>query len=328
MATEAEFARVAGKVRNWGRWGANDEIGTLNHIGHEQVVRSASLVTTGQIFPLGIRFGSDGPQGSLPFRSNPVHLMSVDGGDARSLLQYGSGDGDLVGRTIGGIFDTGPARFNDDIIIMPLQAATQWDALAHVYYDDKLYNGFASSSVTSTGAAYCGIDKVQPKGILARGVLIDVVRYRGEGTYLAPGNPISPEELEDIARAQNVSIETGDILLFRTGWWARYLETRNGSEPCSGVSWRCAEWLNDRNVAAIAADNVMVESTKSEVEGVFMPLHLLTLREMGLMLGEYWDLEELATDCARDGRYDFQLIASPLKVTGGVGSPINPVAVK
>lgn len=329
MTTESDFLRLADKVRNWGRWGARDELGTLNLIEAHHVVVAASAVRRGSVFPLGIEFGANGPQGDLPFRSNPLHLMTVDGGDASALLQYGpAAQGNLISQTISGIFGMSKTRFNDDVIIMPLQAATQWDALSHVYYDDHLYNGFPSASVTSAGASHCGIDKVQSKGITSRGVLIDVVRHRNKDIYLPPGEPISPEEIEDIAKAQNVTIGQGDILLFRTGWWAKYQETRNGSEPCSGVSYRCAQWFHDHGVAAIAADNVMVESTESEVDGVFMPLHLLTLREMGLMLGEYWDLEALAADCATDGVYEFQLTAPPLKVVGGVGSPINPLAIK
>jgi kynurenine formamidase len=219
-------------------------------------------------------------------------------------------------------------RFNDDMVIMPLQAATQWDALSHVYYEEQLYNGFPADSVTSFGALHCGIDKVDGKGITSRGVLLDVVRHRGVETFLELGNPITPAELDDVARAQGVTVGPGDIVLVRTGWWARFLETGNGSEPGSGLDWQCASWLHDHDVAAVAADNLMVEDPISGVKGTLLPMHMLCLRDMGLMLGEYWDLTALAADCAADGVYEFQLIASPLRIVGAVGSPVNPIAIK
>ena len=117
-------------------------------------------------------------------------------------------------------------RFNDDMIIMPLQAATQWDALSHVYYEDKLYNGFPANSVTSLGAFHCGIDKVDGKGITSRGVLLDIVRLRGVETFCELGDPITPAELDEAARTQGVTVERGDIVLVRTGWWARFLADR------------------------------------------------------------------------------------------------------
>ncbi len=97
-------------------------------------------------------------------------------------------------------------RFNDDMIIMPLQAATQWDALSHVYYEDKLYNGFPANSVTSLGAFHCGIDKVDGKGITSRGVLLDIVRLRGAETFCELGDPITPAELDEAARTQGVTV--------------------------------------------------------------------------------------------------------------------------
>ena len=232
------------------------------------------------------------------------------------------------GVCVAGYFEGNPMRFNDDIIIMPLQAATQWDALSHVYYEDYLYNGFPANSVTSTGAFYCGIDKVDVKGITSRGVLLDIVRLRGVDSFCEMGNPITPDELDAAAKAQGVIVGRGDIVLVRTGWWARFLETGDGGEPGAGLDWTCASWLHDHEVAAVAADNLMDENPTSGVEGAFLPMHMLCLRDMGLMLGEYWDLTALAADCAADGVYEFQLIAPPLRVTGAVGSPVNPIAIK
>lgn len=329
MASLNDFRRVADEVRNWGRWGDADELGTLNLITPDKVAQAAGLVKHGKVFPLGVDLGSSGPQGAFQFRHNPIHVMTVDGGDANSLARYGPAwvTNPLAGE-LGSYFDDALLRFNDDMIVMPLQAATQWDALSHVYYEDRLYNGFPADSVTSLGAYHCGIDKVDSKGITSRGVLLDVVRHRGADTFLELGTPITPEELDDVARAQQVTVEPGDIVVVRTGWWTRFRQTGNGAEPGSGLDWRCASWLHDHDVAAVAADNLMVENPVSGVDGTFLPMHMLCLRDMGLMLGEYWDLGALAADCATDGVYEFQLVAPPLRVTGGVGSPVNPIAIK
>ncbi|MDT5009497.1 MAG: hypothetical protein QOH57_1114 [Mycobacterium sp.] len=329
MASMTDFQRVADDVRNWGRWGDADELGTLNFITAEKVANAAGLVKHGKVFPLGVDFGASGPQGAFGFRQNPLHVMTIDGGDASSLGEYGPGWAkNPTAEQLSEYWTTGPMRFNDDIIIMPLQAATQWDALSHVYYGDKLYNGFPASSVTSLGAFYCGIDKVDSKGITSRGVLLDIVALRGADTFCELGDPITPEELDAAAKAQGVEVGRGDIVLIRTGWWARFLETGNGAEPGAGLQWRCASWLHEHEVAAVAADNLMVENPQSGIDGVFLPMHMLCLRDMGLMLGEYWNLTALAADCAADGVYEFQLVAPPLRVTGGVGSPLNPIAIK
>ncbi len=257
MASLTDFRRVAGEVSNWGRWGDTDELGTLNFITPDKVAEAAGLVKHGKVFPLGVDFGSTGPQGSFKFRHNPIHVMTVDGGDAHSLPKFGPDWSANPGaQEMGKYFQGDLFRFNDDMIIMPLQCATQWDALSHVYYEEKLYNGFPADSVTSFGAPYCGIDKVDSKGITSRGVLLDVVRHRGVQTFLELGNPVSAAELDDVARAQGVTISRGDIVLVRTGWWARFSETGNGSEPGSGLDWQCASWLHDHDIAAVAADNL------------------------------------------------------------------------
>jgi kynurenine formamidase len=329
MANLSDFRRVADDVRNWGRWGDADELGTLNLITEEKVAQAASLAKHGKVFALGVDFGSSGPQGAFHYRQNPTHVMTIDGGDATTLMEFGPQwlqNPSAV--QLSGYSKAGPMRFNDDMIIMPLQAATQWDALSHVYYEDKLYNGFPANSVTSLGAFYCGIDKVDGKGITSRGVLLDICRLRGVDTFCELGDPITPAELDDAARSQGVTVESGDIVVVKTGWWARFLETGDGAEPGAGLDWTCASWLHDHEVAAVAADNLMVENPVSAVDGAILPMHMLCLRDMGLMLGEYWDVNALADDCAADGVYEFQLVAPPLRVTGAVGSPVNPIAIK
>ncbi|OLO25810.1 cyclase [Streptomyces sp. MNU77] len=327
-----DFRRVADKVRNWNRWGPEDQLGTLNLITDEKVRQAAALVRRGAVFPLGAKFEADGVWPGNYFRRNPVHLMTVDGGDgaefARHLGEW-SGAGPQEEDVVG-MWGSTISRFNDDWITMPLQCSTQWDALSHMYYDDLLYNGYPASSVTSLGATRDSIDQVHVKGVVSRGVLLDVARHRGE-RHLRRSTAVGGAELTAVADAQNVSVGPGDIVLVRTGWLGMLSEIGDGDEwraGCPGVSWDAATWLHERGVAALAADNVAVEPQAVEVAGVSLPLHLLCLRDMGLMFGELWELDALAADCAADGVYDFQLVAPPLRITGAVGTPLNPVAMK
>jgi kynurenine formamidase len=157
--------------------------------------------------------------------------------------------------------------------------------------------------------------------------LLDIVKLRGAPTHCELGRPITPAELDDAARAQGVTVQPGDIVLVRTGWWARFLQTGDGAEPGAGLDWTCASWLHDHRVAAVAADNLMVENPVSGVDGDPADAHAVPAGH-GVDAGEYWNLNELAADCAADGRYEFQLVAPPLAVTGAVGSPVNPIAIK
>ena len=326
QATIEDFRALAERVRNWGRWGDEDELGTLNLITPECVARSAGLVRRGRVFSLGANFDSGGPQGSMPIRVNCQHFVSI-GGDYDTIKEHVRGTDQASPNFITSFFDSTITRVNDDYIFMPTHAATQWDALSHVYYEGELYNGFPAASVTSFGARYLGIEKAAKTGMVGRGVLVDVARHRGVA-WLEYGEPVEPEELDEVLAAQGVDVGTGDILVLRTGSWERFLAEGTAQAPCSGLSWRCAGWLHDRGVAAVAADNLQVESDGTDIEGVTLALHCLCLRDMGMMLGEYWDLAEIAADCADDGQYDFQLIAPPLRISGGIGSPLNPIAVK
>ncbi len=330
MATMADFRSAAKRVSNWGRWGDEDQIGTLNFITPDKVAATGRLVRKGRVFPLGVEFGSSGPQGDFLYRNNPVHLMTIDGGDTETFIKQGQvWVENPVAKQLAETLGASPLRFNDDMIIMPLQAATQWDALSHVYYEDQLFNGFPSASVSSQGAARCSIGCAIPKGVVSRGVLLDVVRHRGQEVCIDAENEVTPEELDAIAEAQGVKVESGDVVLVHTGWWAEWRRTGNRSAPVAGLNWRCAEWLHAKEVAAIGCDNVAVEDLlRLDIDGMFLPFHALCLRDMGLMLGEFWNLTELSADCADDGVFEFQLVAPPLNVTGAVGSPVNPIAIK
>jgi kynurenine formamidase len=326
-----EFDRLADKLRNWGRWGTDDQLGTLNFITSEKVRQAATLVRAGKIFPLGVNFEANGIWPGNFFRRNPIHLMSIDGGDSVALGAALSGwdRAGPVDDMLAAYYET-RTRFADDMIVMPLQAATQWDALSHVWYDDLLYNGVPASAVTSLGATRNSIDRVDVKGIVSRAVLLDVARHRGRA-HVEPNDGIGPAELDAVCARQGVEVGRGDIVLIRTGWWPKFAELGDGTAwraGCPGLSWTAAEWLHEREVAAVAADNVAVEAGRRDVDGVQLPMHLLCLRDMGMMLGEIWNLEALAEDCADDGVYELQLVAAPLRVTGAVGSPINPIGMK
>jgi kynurenine formamidase len=324
-----EWRRVADRVRNWGRWGADDELGTLNHITPEAIRCAATLARTGRVISLGVPFNAQGPQGAHGLRRNPIHIMTVDGGD-RQIADMPREWRNTTEQWIAELFEKGPGRFTDDYLIMPLQSCTQWDALSHFYYEDKLYNGYPASSVTSIGATKDAIDPVAKRGqIIGRGVLLDVARHRGV-VHLSADEVIHPEELDAVVAAQRVDIRDGDIILIRTGWYLEWLAKKDAESwawASPGLSWRCAEWLYDRNIAAVAADNVGVEVMKPEI-GVWSLFHMLTLRDMGMMLGEIWNLEALGADCAADNTFEFLLIATALPVSGAVGTPVNPVAVK
>ncbi|HUE39441.1 MAG TPA: cyclase family protein, partial [Candidatus Binatia bacterium] len=220
-------------------------------------------------------------------------------------------------------------RYNDDFVTMPLQCATQWDGLAHVQYGGQLYNGYPTSTVTSAGASRNSIDKIGA-GVVSRGVLFDLARARGVDR-IPPGTVIFPADLDAAERHCGVRIASGDVLLLRTGHLGVFKQDGDRQaymtkEPGLGVD--CAPWLHAREVAALAADTMAIEVIPFEDPKLPLPFHMVAIRDMGLTLGEMFDLDELAEDCARDGVYEFLFTAPPLKITGAVGSPLNPLAVK
>jgi kynurenine formamidase len=304
---EEDFRTVGQRVRSWGRWGDDDERGTVNLLTADHVVAAAGLIRSGRVFELGIAIDADTPQpGGL--RTRPMVLMA-ETGDSQDF--------------------PGGFHFADDYVFMALQAATQWDALAHVYYDEQLYNGFAASSVSPHGARHCGIDRLGP-GPVGRGVLLDLPRSQGVD-WLDTAAVVTPADLDGAAAHQGVEVRGGDILLLRTGWRHRFLTEGPVREVMTrepGLGMACADWLRHHQVAALGCDNWGVEVVPPEVRGTMLPLHLVLIRDLGLTIGEMFDLEALATDCAGDGRYDFFFCGQALKFTGGAGSPINPLAIK
>jgi len=302
-----DFRTLGKRLSNWGRWGAEDERGTVNLITPERLVAASKLVKRGAIFDLGIPMDGNGPQPGGN-RINPVHLMRETG----------------AGQNFPGGF-----HFADDYIFMPLQGSSQWDALAHVYYDDQLYNGFPASSVGLHGTDRDSIDKLA-KGIAGRGVLLDVARLKGVD-WLQAGEVITPADLDAAAKAQGVEVKPGDILVVRTGWRRKFVTEGDAKafmtgEP--GLGLACCEWLHSHQVAAVCSDNWAIEVLPGESPDVILPVHMVLIRDMGMTLGEILDFDELAADCVADGVWEFFFCCPPLKFTRAVGSPINPLAIK
>ena len=318
-----DVRRIAAAVSNWGRWGSDDQLGTLNHLTAERVAFGAQCVRRGDVISMAVPFDSDGPQRGGWGRFNPIHLMMRDGNDAVT--------GTTVRDFYGG-FD-GYVRGTDDLLILPLQAGTQWDALSHMVFEGKIYNGYEATEVSSLGALKNDIAQAREK-LIGRGVLLDIARWKNK-PWLDGGEAISGDDLEDCAAAEGVEVRPGDIVLVRTGQmgqvkaegdWGDYAAGYSARAP--GLGLASAEWIHAKQVAAVATDTWGAEVLPTETRDVSMPMHIILIVHMGLTLGEIFDLEALADDCASDGVYEFLFSAPPLPITRAVGSPINPVAVK
>ncbi|MER5373815.1 cyclase family protein [Streptomyces sp. NPDC002132] len=301
------FQDIAKRVNNWGRWGDDDEIGTLNLITDEVVRAAAAEVRTGRRVPLALPLREDGVQtGMIPGRVNPLHTM----------VQINQE-----------IFGPGSVACSDDAVTMGLQAATHWDALTHVSHSGKLYNGRPAGTITPHGGAeFSGIDKA--RHVVSRGVLLDVARARGVDR-LAGGHAVTPEDLEAAEELAGTRVRAGDIVLVRTGQMRLYLagDKHGYAYPSPGLSLRTPEWFHARDVAAVADDTLTFEIFPPEIDDLWLPVHALDLVEMGMLQGQNWNLEELSTACGEEGRHSFLLSAMPEPFVGGTGTPVAPVAI-
>ncbi|GGM94823.1 cyclase [Lentzea pudingi] len=305
---EGTIAAAAQRCSNWGRWGEDDVLGTLNFLTDDKRVEAARLVRTGRVFSLAQPFDANGPQRGWRRRTNPVHTMLDTGLDAeRGTQGFPHGFGGA-----------------DDVVFMPLQCSTQWDGLGHIFDHGQAWNGRpAGDVVTSEGDRVTGIETVGAR-LTGRGVLLDF----GD---LPDGHAITADELDECAQDQGVEVGQGDIVCVRTGQLARAKRDGWGDYaggPAPGLSFTTVDWLHAKEIAAIATDTWGFEVRPNEFDEAFQPLHQVVIPHLGLFVGEMWDFEDLAADCAADGRHDFWLTAAPLPVSGAVGSPLNPVAVK
>ena len=308
MTLPEPFDRIAKSVNNWGRWGPDNQRGTLNFVTPEVVRRATALVQDGRTLSLAIPLSEDGPQlGFVRGRTNPEHRMIAVH--------------ELLGGDIDGV------RFNDDAVSMGLQAATHWDGLAHVSYAGRMWNGVDPAEIDESGAHRLSADKIGP--LVSRGVLLDVARAAGV-ERLDGGLALTADHLEAAERLAGVTVESGDIVLLRTG----QMQLLHAGDKLgyaittAGPSLQTVEWFHAREVAAVATDNLSFEVYPSEVAGLDLPVHMLHIVEMGLTQGQNFDLETLAADCSADGRYAFLLIAAPEPFVAACGAPVVPVVVK
>ncbi|HEX2738511.1 MAG TPA: cyclase family protein, partial [Acidimicrobiia bacterium] len=282
--------------------------GTLNFITPAAVKRGVAAVKRGDAFSLSIPMNEDGPQtGGIPGRINPQHTM---------FMCNVSLTGD-------------PSDFcsSDDSVEFGVQAATHWDALAHVGYDGLLYNGVPFDAVTDAGASKLGIEHFGP--IVSRGVLLDIAQVHGID-FFDDNYAITGSDLDAAASYASVKVMSGDIVMVRTGQmhWLREGNKVRYSTPTPGIGIGALEWFHDREVAAVATDTLVFEVWPGEDAAALLPVHMIDLRDMGLVQGQLWTLDALAADCARDGVYECLLTATPLPITGAVGGAVAPTAVK
>jgi kynurenine formamidase len=308
-ATTWPHHELGKELSNWGRWGADDQIGTLNYVTPEKVVAASKLVKRGASFDLSIPFDKDGPWLPDGWRFNPIHKMTLLPSDTAA-----SPDGCISA---------------DDMVVMGLQAATQWDGLAHVGYGGSFYNGAPAAAVNSfVGAARNGYQHVV-NHLTTRGVLLDIPRAKGLDR-LEKSYEITEADLLLAEEKQGVTVGSGDVVLLRTGWMKYFHEGDKAqyNKESPGPFLDTCRWIHSREIAALAVDQTNGELWPCPIPKAIIPFHQVVIRDIGLTLGEMFDLEALADDCAEDGVYEFLFTGPGLKVTGAVGSPVTPIAIK
>lgn len=296
-------------VNNWGRWGADDELGALNLLTPEVVKAASASIRTGKTYSLGI-----------PIQGHGVPLMDYRGTPMRLTLQDSTDDGiyDVYGAKPG----TGA---HEDVLVMASHTTSHMDALIHVYEDHQHYNGVSSKAMKAqSGAQKLSIDKVG--SFAARAVMLDMVRHFDEGEWVTLGRNITADDLQAAARNQGVEVRAGDIVLVRTGylqwWWQNNAAGGPAVFEQAGIGESAADWLAESDVVAVGADNAAVEVIPFDGND-FLIVHKILLVRAGIYMLEFLNLAELAADQCYEGL----MTVSPLKVTGATGSPINPVFI-
>jgi kynurenine formamidase len=288
------------ELSNWGRWGRDDQLGTVNLITPAKRKQAAGLVREGH----SVSLARDTDKEKAVDNPSPfAHSMGATGANPA-----------------GGQFsvDTYSVLYHG-------YAHTHMDSLCHMFYEGKMYNGYSQEEVGSDGARKLAVTAFK-NGIFSRGVLIDIPRLRGL-KYLEPSTAIYPADLDGWERKVGVKVGTGDVVFIRTGRWSRRAEKGpwNVSANGAGLYASCAKWLRGRDVAMVGSD-AGTDLMPSGVEGVRQPLHQLLLITMGTPIFDNCDLEALGQACEARKRWEFMLTAAPIPVTGGTGSPLNPIA--
>ena len=295
--TMADVDRWMVELSNWGRWGKDDQLGALNLITPEKRRQAAALVRDG----VSVSLARDARTDRAVDNPQPYeHTMLSTG-------LSGRGSADKFSVAFHGL------------------AHTHLDALCHIFYDGKMYNGFPAEEVTEDGCGRNGIQKLK-NGIVTRGILIDMPRLKGV-PYLEPGTPIYVEDLEAWEQQTGIRIGSGDVIFVRTGRWARQAELGpwNVGEHTAGLHASVAPWLKERGVAMLGGDAAN-DVAPAGIEGAFYPLHSLAIAAMGIHLFDNCDLEAVAQAAAQRERWAFMLTVAPIPIPGGTGSPVNPIA--
>lgn len=315
VPTAAELLKDA--PRNWGRWGAEDEVGGLNFLTRAEVLRGVAAVRQGKTYTLQIPMGKPGGDPVWPGRNQAQRINVLDEGHF------------LCGK---GPAFPGGLHYADDVMFMYLQGSTQYDALGHVWCDGKLYNGF-DANTTIGGMAKASVYPLAERGIVGRGVLIDMARHRGKAV-LDPGETFTHLDLLDAATRQGVTIDKHDILIIRTGWIGSFYERdrvefyKNFVEPGLTYTPELVRWFHEMEIPNLVTDTIANEVTMDPVSGVALPLHIALMSNLGVTFTEICQLDPLADDCAADGQWSFLYVAAPLKVVNGSGAPVNPVVIR
>ncbi|MCJ2187614.1 cyclase family protein [Novosphingobium beihaiensis] len=303
--------------KNWGKWGPDDEVGSLNYLNEPEVLSGRDCIRSGKTFTLGLEIGRPEGDPIWPGRPQPQRVQIRDRGD----FLAGAGK-----NYPGGLEDS------DDMIIMMLQGSTQYDALGHVWYDDQIWNGYPAET-TAGGLKKASVCPIGERGVVGRGVLIDMARHRGK-KVLGRGETFTHKDLMEAAAAQGVEIRKRDILVIRTGWIGSFYYTpaeefyKDFLEPGLTYSPELVQWFADMEIPSLCTDTIANEVTFEPETGVLLPLHMALMRNLGITLAEILLLDKLADDCAADGQWDFLYTAAPLKVVQGTGAPVNPVVIK
>jgi kynurenine formamidase len=298
-----EFDQLFASVSNWGRWGKDDQRGTLNFITPERVLAATGLVLKGRSVSLS-------------------YLLSkvADVDNPKPMLHY-------MSRLSLGM--AGQPTMNEDFIGLDYHGklVTHVDALCHCAYGGRLYNDVPTlDAVTGFGATFGAVTAFED-GIVSRGVLLDMPRQLGV-EWVEPGPGLAPAQLEAAAASEGISVGEGDVLLVRTGHAVR--RTKLGAwdpdQVSAGVDVSCMPWLHARGVAVLGSD-ADTDARPSPVEDVHTPAHALALAAMGMPLLDNMNLDRLAATCAEERRWEFLFVTAPLRLPRGTGSPINPLAI-
>ena len=298
-----EFRQLFEEVSNWGQWGSEDERGALNYLTPQRLAEAAALVRS------GVSVSLSRPLNTARETDNPEpadHHMTMLGGRTHS-------DGLAFAKDYIGV------DYHND-------SHSHLDALCHVSYDGTLYNGRPADSVSDAGAASETVELLRD-GLIGRGVLLDIPRTRGV-RWLEPGDSVLPGDLEETERLQGVRVGEGDILLVRTGHATRLDELGpwDVASEKAGIHPSCASFLSERRVVALGGDGNN-DTAPTTTERVGFPIHVLALVAMGVHLMDYLHLRRLADACDQAGRWEFLFVGAPLRILGGTGSPLNPLAI-